>query len=244
MIMMYRFVAKLNHHPAADIHVESVQVYDFADDYMSILNDEEHEAKYSLDEMKLMDEEEKLIVKDPPVKQHVEAFIDEQEDKTIVLQENVKHESNKSQYFNVVKDDYKPCLANVFSNVKPKRKKCGVERNYVLRSVKERKKRLAMSLDSSYGQQATTTPALPKIISQSVNGDFIMAPEFKEAQSYAYPNEVVFKIYKNDYVGFDPIRAIIYGTTKMVKVEDIGLIQEKVDGETKRVLEEDQMCLV
>nr|GEW80294.1 hypothetical protein [Tanacetum cinerariifolium] len=65
-------------------------VYDFADDYMSILNDEEHEAKYSLDEMKLIDEEEKLIVKDPPVKKHVEAFIDEQEDKTIVLQENVK----------------------------------------------------------------------------------------------------------------------------------------------------------
>ncbi|GJU16912.1 hypothetical protein Tco_1144878 [Tanacetum coccineum] len=64
------------------------------------------------------------------------------------------HESNKSQYFNVVKDDYKPCLASVFSNVKPKRKKRGFERNYVLRSVKERKRRLAMSLDSLYGQQA------------------------------------------------------------------------------------------
>ncbi|GKA52762.1 phospholipase-like protein [Tanacetum coccineum] len=68
-------------------------------------------------------EDEKLIVKDPPVKQHVDAFIDEQEDKTTVFLENVKHESNKSQYFNVVKDDYKPCLASVFSNVKPKRKK-------------------------------------------------------------------------------------------------------------------------
>ncbi|GJV85177.1 hypothetical protein Tco_1525075 [Tanacetum coccineum] len=151
-----RFVAELNHHPTADIHVEPVHVYDFADDYMFVLNDEEHEeeheAKYSLDEMKLIDEEEKLIVKYPPVKQHVDAFIDEQEDKTTVLQENVK-----SQYFNVVKDDYKPCLASVFSNVKPKRKKCGVERNYVLRSVKERKKRLAMSLDSPFGQQATTT---------------------------------------------------------------------------------------
>ncbi|GJR42530.1 hypothetical protein Tco_1310633 [Tanacetum coccineum] len=161
-------VAKLNQHPTADIHVEPVHVYDFADDYMSVLNDEEHEeehdAKYSLVEMNLIDEEEKLIVKDPTVKQHVDAFIDEHEDKTTVLQENVKassfcdlHESNKSQYFNVVKDDYKPCLASVFSNVKPKRKKCGVERNYVLRFVEERKKRLAMSLDSPFGQQATTT---------------------------------------------------------------------------------------
>ncbi|GKB24760.1 retrovirus-related pol polyprotein from transposon TNT 1-94, partial [Tanacetum coccineum] len=57
---------ELNHHPTADIHVEPVHVYDFADDYMFVLNDEEHEAKYSLDEMKLIDEEEKLIVKDPP----------------------------------------------------------------------------------------------------------------------------------------------------------------------------------
>ncbi|GKB72643.1 hypothetical protein Tco_0934055 [Tanacetum coccineum] len=157
-----RFVAKLNQHPTTDIHVEPVHVYDFADDNMSVLNDEEHEeehdAKYSLVEMNLMDEEEKLIVKDPTVKQHVDAFIDEHEDKTTVLQENVKassfcdlHESNKSQYFNVVKDDYKPCLASVFSNVKPKRKKRGVERNYVLRFVEERKKRLAMSLDSPFG---------------------------------------------------------------------------------------------
>ncbi|GJU96320.1 hypothetical protein Tco_1321076 [Tanacetum coccineum] len=146
------FVAKLNQHPTADIHVEPIH------------NEEEHDAKYSLVEMNLIDEEEKLIVKDLTVKQHVDAFIDEHEDKTTVLQENVKassfcdlHESNKSQYFNMVKDDYKPFLASGFSNVKPKRKKCGVERNYVLRSVEERKKRLAMSLDSPFGQQATTT---------------------------------------------------------------------------------------
>ncbi|GJR91450.1 hypothetical protein Tco_0215461 [Tanacetum coccineum] len=80
-----RSVAELNHHPIADIHVEPIHVYDFADDYMSVLNDEEREAKYSLDEMKLMDEEEKLVVKDPSVKQHVDAFIDEQEDKTTML---------------------------------------------------------------------------------------------------------------------------------------------------------------
>ncbi|GKB00029.1 phospholipase-like protein [Tanacetum coccineum] len=89
-----RFIVELNHHLTVDIHVEPVHVYDFADDYMSVLNDEEHEeeheAKYSLDEMKLIDEEAKLIVKDPLVKQHVDAFIDEQEDKTTVLQENAK----------------------------------------------------------------------------------------------------------------------------------------------------------
>ncbi|GJT13290.1 hypothetical protein Tco_0860332 [Tanacetum coccineum] len=56
------------------------------------------------------------------------------------------------------------------------------ERNYVLKSIEEIKKRLAMSLDSPFGQQATTTSAPPKTRSQSVNVDFIMAPEFKEAQ--------------------------------------------------------------
>ncbi|GJW95259.1 hypothetical protein Tco_0174931 [Tanacetum coccineum] len=169
-----RSVAELNHHPTADIHVHD---YEFVDDYMSVLNEEEHEenhdVKYSLDEMKLIDEDEKLIVKDPPVKQHVDAFIDEQEDKTTVFLENVK----VSSFF---KDDYKPCLASVFSNIKPKRKKRGFERNYVFRSVKERKRRLSMSLDSSYGQQASTTPALPKTRSQNVNGDFIAALKFEE----------------------------------------------------------------
>nr|GEV12487.1 hypothetical protein [Tanacetum cinerariifolium] len=67
-----------------------------------------------------------------------------------------------------------------FANVKAKRKKCGIERNYVLRSIKEQKKSVAMSLDSLFGQQATITPAPPKIISKSVNGDFIAPPVFLE----------------------------------------------------------------
>ncbi|GJS45360.1 phospholipase-like protein [Tanacetum coccineum] len=47
----------------------------------------------------------------------------------------------------------------------------------VLRSVKDRKKRLAMSMDSSFGQQATTTPSLPKkypgdvVLGRSLNVD-------------------------------------------------------------------------
>ncbi|GKD20119.1 hypothetical protein Tco_1221822, partial [Tanacetum coccineum] len=133
-----------------------VLVDEFVDDYMDVLNDEESIFNYSLDDMKLQDKEEKFI-------------------STPALDL-----SNKSKYVNMVKEDYKPCLGMVFANVKAKRKKCGIERNYVLRSVKERKKRLAMSLDSSFGQQATTTPALPETISRSVNGDFISPPTFLE----------------------------------------------------------------
>ncbi|GJR63740.1 phospholipase-like protein [Tanacetum coccineum] len=174
-------VAKLNDHPTTDIGVKAVPVDEFADDYMDMLNDEESIPNYSLDDMKLQDEEEKLISTPAPVNhQQVDELIDVHEDKTTMLQKNLKDVSNKSQYVNVVKEDYKPCLGMVFANVKAKRKKCGLERNYVLRSVKERKKRLAMSLDSSFGQQATTTPAPPKTISRSVNGDFIAPPEFLE----------------------------------------------------------------
>ncbi|GKB58177.1 hypothetical protein Tco_0914363 [Tanacetum coccineum] len=62
-----RSIADLNHHPTADIHVHDCE---FTDDYISVLNEEEHaekhDAKYSLDEMKLIDEDGKLIFKDPP----------------------------------------------------------------------------------------------------------------------------------------------------------------------------------
>ncbi|GJR27954.1 phospholipase-like protein [Tanacetum coccineum] len=167
-------VAKLNDHPTMDIGFTAVPVYDFTNDYIDVLNDEETMPNYSLDDMKLEDEEEKWIATPAPVNhQHVDELVDVYEDIITVLQVNVK-------YVNVVKDNYKPCLAIVFSNVKPKRKKCGIERNPVLRSVKERKKRLAMSMDSLFGQQATTTPASPKTISRSVNGDLFAPPEFLE----------------------------------------------------------------
>ncbi|GJW13814.1 phospholipase-like protein [Tanacetum coccineum] len=47
-------------------------------------------------------------------------------------------------------------------------------------SVKERKKRLAMALESPFGQQPPTTPVPPKFISRSVNCDFILPPDFEE----------------------------------------------------------------
>nr|GEW15289.1 phospholipase-like protein [Tanacetum cinerariifolium] len=148
-------VAKLNDHPTSDIGVKIVPVDEFVDDYMDVLNDEESISNYSLDDMKLQDEEEKLISTSTPVNhQHVDELIDVHEDKTTVLQENMNDVSNKSQYVNVVKEDYKPCLGMVFANIKANRKKCGIERNCVL--------------------------SPPKTISRSVNGDFIKPHEFLE----------------------------------------------------------------
>nr|GEV01973.1 ulp1 protease family, C-terminal catalytic domain-containing protein [Tanacetum cinerariifolium] len=123
-----------------NIGVKAVPVDEFANDFMDVLNDEKSILNYSLDDMKLQDEVEKLISTPTPVNHQQHGFAD----------------------------------------VKAKRKKCGIERNYLLRSVKERKKRLAMAVDSPFGQQATTTPGPPKTISKSVNGDFIAPPEFLE----------------------------------------------------------------
>ncbi|GJX96918.1 hypothetical protein Tco_0352716 [Tanacetum coccineum] len=46
--------------------------------------------------------------------------------------------------------------------------------------AKKRKKRLAMTLESPFGQQPPTTPIPPKRISRSVNCDFILPPDFEE----------------------------------------------------------------
>nr|GFB57834.1 phospholipase-like protein [Tanacetum cinerariifolium] len=59
-------------------------------------------------------------------------------------------------------------------------KKSDMKTNYVLRSGKERKKRLVMALESPFGQQPPTTPVSPKRISRNVNCDFIMPPDFEE----------------------------------------------------------------
>ncbi|GJY61737.1 phospholipase-like protein [Tanacetum coccineum] len=48
------------------------------------------------------------------------------------------------------------------------------------KSAKERKKRLAMALESPFGQQPPTTPVPTKSISRSVNCDFILPPDFEE----------------------------------------------------------------
>ncbi|GJY96958.1 hypothetical protein Tco_0513868 [Tanacetum coccineum] len=97
--------------------------------------------------------------------------------------------SNKPKYVNVVKDDYKPPLASVFAFAKSKKKKCSIRNNYVLRSVKERREKLAMALDLPFGQQGTTTPAPPKTRSMSSIGDTIVAPNFEENLSRPHDYE-------------------------------------------------------
>nr|GEV21022.1 hypothetical protein [Tanacetum cinerariifolium] len=76
--------------------------------------------------------------------------------------------------------DYKPPLETIFSRAKSKKKKRGIRKNYVLKFIKERKKRLATALDLPFGQQGTTTPAPQKIRSISSIRDTIVALEFEE----------------------------------------------------------------
>ncbi|GJY35488.1 hypothetical protein Tco_0420866 [Tanacetum coccineum] len=170
---------KINQHPTA----EPLTADEFRDDYMSVLNDEEMIPNVSLDDMKFQHEEENFPVKDTPLEhQPVDELIDAQKDTTNLLPENVKDEINKSKYVNVVKADYKPPLETVFAaNIKSK-KKCGLQKKYVLRSIQEQKKRLAMALGSPYGQLGTTNPAPPKTRSMTSIGDTIVAPKFELVQ--------------------------------------------------------------
>ncbi|GJW69833.1 phospholipase-like protein [Tanacetum coccineum] len=125
-------IAKLNDHPTTDIGVKAIPVDEFADDFIDVLNDKESIPNYSLDDMTLQDEEEKLISTLALVNhQQVDELIDVHEDKTTMLQENVKDLSNKSQYVNVVKEDYKPCLGMVFANVKTKEKQLSRPHNCI-----------------------------------------------------------------------------------------------------------------
>nr|GEV39568.1 hypothetical protein [Tanacetum cinerariifolium] len=168
---------KINQHPTT----EPLTADEFQDDYMSVLNDEEMIPNVSLDDMKFQHEEENLPVKDTPLEhQLVDELIDAQKDTTNLLPENVKDEINKSKYMNVVKADYKPHLETVFAaNIKSQKKKCGIQKNYVLRSIQEGKKRLAMALGSPYGQLGTTTTASSKTRSMTSIRDTIVAPEFE-----------------------------------------------------------------
>ncbi|GKB75609.1 hypothetical protein Tco_0942504 [Tanacetum coccineum] len=135
-------VAKPNDHPTADIGVKPL-LNEFDDDFMELLNDEESLPKVSLDDINVDEQEEKLI------------------DTVKVI-----------NYLLGFTYDYKPCLASIFAQVKKKRKKSDIKTNYVLRSVKERKKRLAMALESSFGEQPPTTSVPPKFISRSDFSNF------------------------------------------------------------------------
>ncbi|GJZ37255.1 hypothetical protein Tco_0583446 [Tanacetum coccineum] len=215
-------VPNLNHHATP----EPVHVYDFADDYMNVLNDEETVPNYSLDDMKLQDEEDNLTVKEILVEhQPVDELIDVQKDKTTLLQENVKDQSNKPKYVNVVKDDYKPPLASVFTCAKSKTKKCGIRKNYVLRSVEERMNKLVMALDSPFGQQGTATPAPPKTRSMSSIGDTIVAPDFVENSN----GILTVLLYQSEVHLFNILLQEISGQPKMRSPNELMTIQEFVE---------------
>nr|GFA45493.1 hypothetical protein [Tanacetum cinerariifolium] len=157
---------------------------EFQDDYISVLNDEEMIPNVSLDDMKFQHEVDSFPVKDTPLEhQPVDELINAQKDTTNLLPENVKDEINKSNYVNVVKADYKPSLKTVFAaNIKSKKKKCGLQKNYVLRSIQEQKKRLAMALGSPYSQLGTTTSAPLRTRFMTSIVDTIVAPEFEVVQ--------------------------------------------------------------
>nr|GEX99748.1 phospholipase-like protein [Tanacetum cinerariifolium] len=129
--------------PKDDFDEADVDSYD--DDYMSLFNDEEQPAKSSLKDLELQQEQDTVDVKDGISKQQANA----DKGKTIVIQETVGV---------TVKEQ--PSLGRGLCTLEFKKK--NYERafrpNYVLRSAKIRKKKMAMSLKSPFGQQSDTIP--------------------------------------------------------------------------------------
>ncbi|GJV67306.1 phospholipase-like protein [Tanacetum coccineum] len=164
-----------------DMHNAEVSCDGMETDKLDQMNDYNCSQPITADNMKFQHEEENLPVKDTPLEhQPVDELIDAQKDTTNLLPENLKNEINKSKYVNVVKDDYKPPLETIFAaNIKSKKKKCGLQKNYVLSSIQERKKRLIMALGSPYDQLGTTTPAPLKTRSTTSIENTIVAPEFE-----------------------------------------------------------------
>ncbi|GJW05244.1 hypothetical protein Tco_1564100 [Tanacetum coccineum] len=120
--------------PKDDFNEADVDSYD--DDYMSMFNDEEQPAKSSLNDLKLQQEPDIIDVKDGILEQ--QANVDKR--KTTVIQETVW-----------VKVEEQPSLGRGLGTLKFKKKNCerALRPNYVLRSDKIRKKKMAMSVKST-----------------------------------------------------------------------------------------------
>nr|GEX36439.1 phospholipase-like protein [Tanacetum cinerariifolium] len=118
------------------------------DDYMLLLNDEEKPVKSSLNDMELEQEPDKIDVKQGILEQQPNA----PKGKTTVLEETIE-----------VKVKEKPGLGRGVGPFKVKKKKFqrALRPNYLLRSAKDRKKKLSMALKPPFGQQLATTP-VPK----------------------------------------------------------------------------------
>ncbi|GJV49658.1 phospholipase-like protein [Tanacetum coccineum] len=133
--------------PKDDFDEADVDSYD--DDYMSLFNDEEQPAKSSLNDLELQQEPDIVDVKDGILEQQANA----DKGKTTVIQETVG-----------VTVEEQPSLGRGLGTLKFKKKNCerALRPNYVLRSAKIRKKKMAMSLKSPFGQQSDTTPVPTK----------------------------------------------------------------------------------
>ncbi|GJS45806.1 phospholipase-like protein [Tanacetum coccineum] len=120
--------------PKDDFDEADVDSYD--DDYMSMFNDEEQPAKSSLNDLELQQEPDIVDVKDGILEQQANA----DKGKTIIIQETVG-----------VKAEEKPSLGRGLGTLKFKKKnyELALRPNYVLRSTKIRKKKMAMSLKST-----------------------------------------------------------------------------------------------
>ncbi|GJX15162.1 phospholipase-like protein [Tanacetum coccineum] len=125
-----------------------VEVDNYEDDYMLLLNDEEKPVKSSLNDMELEQEPDKIDVKQGILEQQPNA----PKGKTIVFEETVG-----------VKVEEKLGLGRGVCPLKVKKKNCqrALRPNYLLRSAKDRKKKLDMALKPPFGQQLATT-SVPK----------------------------------------------------------------------------------
>ncbi|GJV13333.1 hypothetical protein Tco_1354874 [Tanacetum coccineum] len=146
--------------------------YNFSQPILASVDDLIQACAYAADhpELDVLQHEAHVNRSGPKINQHPTA-------------EPLTDEINKSKYVNVVKADYKPPLETVFAaNIKSNKKKCGLQKKYVLRSIQERKKRLAMTRGSPYAQLGTTTTVSPKTRSMTSIGDTIVALEFEVVQ--------------------------------------------------------------
>nr|GEU88356.1 phospholipase-like protein [Tanacetum cinerariifolium] len=133
--------------PKDDFDEAGVDSYD--DDYMSLFNDEEQPAKSSLNNLELQQEPDIVDVKDGILEQQANA----DKGKTTVIQETVE-----------VTVEEQPSLRRGLGTFKCKKKncECALRPNYVLRSAKIRKKKMAMSLKSPFGKQSDIIPVPTK----------------------------------------------------------------------------------
>ncbi|GKC60205.1 phospholipase-like protein [Tanacetum coccineum] len=144
------------------MEIDGENVDNYRDDYMLMLNDEEKPVKPSLNDMELEQEPDKTAVKQGILEQQPNA-----PKKTTVIEETVG-----------VKVEEKYGLGRGVGPLKVKKKNCQrvLRPNYLLRSAKDRKKKLAMDLKPPFGQQSATTSVPKKRKSMIVKTEVIVPP--------------------------------------------------------------------